>query len=100
VELTKLDFDFETMARLAHDDPDGFARHREQLIRGLIAKSSRSDRLADLQLDIDAVRYGLPQGIMTAEKMVGMMMEATSSMMKQFERLDYFVESAGSRIEQ
>lgn len=94
MNVTELDFDFDTMAQLARDDPDGFARYREQLICRFIERSSHSDRLADLQLDIDAIRYGLPPGMRTAEKMISMMMDSTERMMDRFERLYDFVISA------
>jgi len=100
MDLTELKFDFDTMARLARDDPGGFARYREQLICRLIERSSRSDRLADLQFDIDAVRYGLPPGMRTAEKMIGMMMDSTERMLNRFERLYDFVVSARQEMRQ
>lgn len=54
MNLNDIGFDFEEMARLANEDPDGFARRREELIQRLIARSSQSAYLADLQMDIDA----------------------------------------------
>lgn len=53
MNLNDIGFDFEEMARLANENPVGFARRREELIQRVIAKSSQSEQLADLRVDMD-----------------------------------------------
>ncbi len=98
MDLSDIGFDFEEMARLAKDDPDGFTRRREELIQRLIAKSSRSEYLADLQMDLDADRYCSPPGLQSGEKMVSMMLESTVSMTKHMARLNDLIENQAAKM--
>lgn len=96
MNLNDIGFNFEEMARLANEDPDRFARRREELIQRLISRSSRSEYLADLQMDIDADRYCSPPGLQSGEKMVSMMLESTVSMTKHMALLNDLIESKSS----
>lgn len=93
MDLRDIGFDFEEMTRLASEDPDGFALRREELLRRLIAKSSRSQHLADMQMDLDAARYCFSPGIQSSEKMVNMMLGATVCMTKRLARLNDLIET-------
>ena len=55
MELRDIGFDFEEMARMAKNDPEGFARRREELIQKMIGRSARTEHLVDLQMDLDAI---------------------------------------------
>jgi len=56
--MEKLKFDFDEMVRLASDNPTEFTRRREALIHQVMATSPQSANLIDLQMDVDAERYG------------------------------------------
>lgn len=94
MEWTKTGFDFEAMARLARDDPSGFAGVREELIRQLIGRSSSASQLASLQLDLDAARYGVPPGVRSGEKMLERMLQNTASMTDHVAQLSDLLEWA------
>lgn len=98
MNLRDIGFDFEEMARLAKDDPDGFAQRREELIQRLIAKSLQSEQLADLQMDLDADRYCSPPGLQSGEKMVSMMLNSTAWMTKHLEMLNDLIENTASKV--
>ena len=53
---------------LANEDPDGFARRREELIQRLINRSSRSEYLADLQMEIEQTAIARHLGLSRAKK--------------------------------
>lgn len=93
MNLRDIGFDFEEMARLANADPDEFARRREQLIRRLIANSPHKKYLADVQMDLDAVRYRSSPGISAAEQMANMMRESSTSMTKHMATLKGLIEA-------
>lgn len=98
MDLRDIGFDFEEMARLANENPDRFARRREELIQHLIARSSQSAYLADLQMDIDANRYCSPPGLQSGEKMVSRMLESTVSMTKHMALLNDLIETKASKM--
>ena len=98
MDLRDIGFDFEEMARLANENPDQFARRREELIQRLINKSSRSAYLADLQMEIDADRYCSPPGLQPGEKVVSMMLESTVSMTKHVALLNNLIECKSSTM--
>jgi hypothetical protein len=94
MDWIKTGFDFETMARLAKDDPSGFAGVRQELIRQLIGQSSPASQLASLQLDLDAARYGVPPGVQSGEKMLERMLQNTASMTDHVAQLSDLLERA------
>ncbi len=98
MNLNDIGFDFEEMARLANEDPDGFARRREELIQRLTAKSSQSEQLADLQMDLDADRYCSSPGLQSGEKMVSMMLKSTVWMTKHLAMLNDLIENKASKM--
>lgn len=99
MDWTKTGFDFEAMARLAKDDPIGFAGVREELIRQLIGQSPRAPQLASLQLDLDAVRYGVPPGVPSGEKMLERMLQTTASMTDHVAQLSDLLERTTGKRE-
>lgn len=56
-------FDFDEMARLAKEDPPGFAREREALIKDAIAGSISPALMADMQMDMEATRHHASPGL-------------------------------------
>lgn len=80
MDWTNTGFDFEAMARLAKDDPIGFAGVREELIQQLIGQSPRARQLASLQLDLDAARYGVAPGVQSGEQMLERTLQTTATM--------------------
>ena len=71
--MEKLKFDFDEMVRLASDNPTEFTRRREALIHQVMATSPQSANLIDLQMDVDAERYGLTPGIRSSERIQNLM---------------------------
>jgi len=71
-------FDFEEMAWLAKNDPEAFARRRQELIQRLIGQSEQAASLANLQLDLDAARYCSPPGVRSGGQMVSLMLQTTA----------------------
>lgn len=92
-------FDFAAMARLAKDDPAGFAGVREELIRRLIGRSSPTSQLAQLQLELDAARYGVPPGVQSGERMLERMLQNTASMTDHMAQLSDLLERAAETRE-
>lgn len=99
MDWTTTGFDFESMARLAKDDPTGFAGVRERLIRQLIGQSSPTSQLARLQLDLDAVRYGGPPGVQAGARMHERMLRITASMTDHVAQLSDLLERATEKRE-
>jgi hypothetical protein len=73
--LKEAGFDFVELAKLADNDPAGFAQRRAELIRCLIEKSSHPVDLANLQFELDASRFRNVPGVPAGLEMVGRMLE-------------------------
>jgi len=71
------DFDFDTFARLAKDDPDGFNRRRRQLIDANIAAAPAhiQQKLRHLQCRADLVRQG---ALAATQKLSSMMWDSVA----------------------
>lgn len=76
-----LRFDFEEMARLAKEDPEGFTHKREALIRQVINRPPRTEHLIDLQRTLDQASYQLAAPSMQLGlHLTGMMLQTASFM--------------------
>ena len=62
---SRMEFDFDLMARLAKEDPAEFAKMREELIRDYIENSGNPEKGRRMQFEIDMERVRTPPGEQT-----------------------------------
>lgn len=98
MNLNGIEFDFEEMAQLANEDPDEFARRRDELIQRLNTKSSQSEQLANLPIDLDADCFFSSPGLQSSEIMVRMMLNSTIWMTKHLAMLNELFDNKVSKI--
>jgi hypothetical protein len=99
MDLTDLGFDFEEMARLAQTDPDAFARRREELIEQSIERANCPEGLAEMQMDIDSVRYRTSPGLPAGTQLTDLLLESVRRMSSHMARLNDLVDGAVSKGE-
>ena len=79
-KLSTSDFDFDTFAQLAKDDPEEFERRRQQLIDANIAAAPDhlQPKLHHLQCRADMVREGAASSMAATLKLSSMMWESVA----------------------
>lgn len=87
-------FDFEEMARLANEDPEGFAQKRGALIRRLIDNAARTEHLIELQRTLDEVRDRSVVGVPPETHITEMMLQCVSFMTAYWSTLNELLQAS------
>lgn len=97
MNLQELGFDFKQMAQLAKEDPVAFAHFRDDMIRRLIEASPHRQRLARLQMVVDAARYSSSPEGQPVNKVVALLLDRTAQMTEHVATLNDILEVAAER---
>ncbi len=98
-------FDFDEMARLATEDPDGFERRREQLLAAVIEQASPDlqRRLKGLQWQVDQVRMTTSNPMASCIRISQMMWDSVlekDGLLENLQRLHYAEQSQQQQTKQ
>ncbi len=94
------DFDFDTFAKLAKDDPEEFNRRRRELIDANIsaAPDHIQKKLRHLQFRADAVSESAPNPIVASQKISTLMWDSVAGPSGLLESLNAFLEGDPSKM--
>lgn len=99
MDFAKGNVDIEELIRLAKHSPAEFAKRREELIRRVIERSVPTAGLANLQLYIDASRYGGSSHISSHLRLVDMVHDSLETLSSAVRRLKEKIDEIQSQGE-